>query len=287
MRALLDKYDATTTVGEVGDAQRQLEIMSSYTSGGDKLHMAYTFDFLGGSFEAPYFRDCIAKLEAMVGNGWPCWAFSNHDVVRHLSRWAPAAAHRAAFAKLCASVLMTLRGSVCIYQGEELALGEAELAFDDLVDPYGIEFWPSFKGRDGCRTPMVWQSAAHLGGFSTAAKSWLPVAADHLAHAVDLESAAADSVLNHYRRLIGERRNHPALQKGSIELVDAPATVFAHIRRHGNESLLCAFNMSTEAAEFEFGEGPIEEIAGFGKMAKRNRQKIAFGPYEAWIGRIG
>ena len=55
---------------------------------------------------------------------------------------------------------MSLRGSVCLYQGEELGLTEADLAFEDLQDPYGIRFWPEFKGRDGCRTPMVWDSQA-------------------------------------------------------------------------------------------------------------------------------
>ena len=92
-----------------------------------------------------------------------------------------------AFVRLAATMLLSMKGSVCLYQGEELGLTEAELAFEDLVDPYGIEFWPQFKGRDGCRTPMVWQSAVHLGGFSTAPKPWLPVPFDHLSRAADLQ----------------------------------------------------------------------------------------------------
>ena len=59
-----------------------------------------------------------------------------------------------------------------MYQGEELGLGEASVAFEDLQDPYGITFWPNFKGRDGCRTPMPWENLdnsqpnAHNAGFS-------------------------------------------------------------------------------------------------------------------------
>ncbi len=60
---------------------------------------------------------------------------------------------------------MTQRGSVCIYEGEELGLTEADIAFEDLQDPYGIQFWPEFKGRDGCRTPMVWDAATRRQAF--------------------------------------------------------------------------------------------------------------------------
>ena len=77
-----------------------------------------------------------------------------------------------AVARLASTMILTMRGSVCLYQGEELGLTEANLAFEDLVDPYGIEFWPEFKGRDGSRTPMVWQAAAHLGAFTTAPRAF-------------------------------------------------------------------------------------------------------------------
>ena len=60
-------------------------------------------------------------------------------------------------AKVLIALLTSLRGSVCIYQGEELGLTEADIPFERLQDPYGIAFWPEFKGRDGCRTPMPWR----------------------------------------------------------------------------------------------------------------------------------
>ena len=71
-------------MGEIGDSQHQLRVMSEYTSGGDKLHMAYTFDYLGGAFDAGHFRKSIALTEEKRRNGWICLAFSNHDVVRHV-----------------------------------------------------------------------------------------------------------------------------------------------------------------------------------------------------------
>ena len=189
-RALLDRYGATTSVGEVADGARALKTMAEYTADGDKLHMCYTFDFLGPTFSARFFRQQVEAFEALVKDGWACWAFSNHDVIRHVSRWG-AGWDRDRLARLAIAILLSLRGSVSLYEGEELGLSEAELRFEDLVDPYGITFWPEFKGRDGCRTPMVWDAKAPNGGFSSA-RPWLPVPEEHLRMAVSVESGDGD-----------------------------------------------------------------------------------------------
>ncbi len=246
LRALMDEYPGRTTVGEIGDSQHQLEIMAQYTSGTDKLHMAYTFDYLGGAFDAGHFRKAIDLTEKDAPEGWICLAFSNHDVVRHVSRWA-AHANKDAFARLTATMLLTMRGSVCLYQGEELGLTEAELSFEDLVDPYGIEFWPEFKGRDGCRTPMVWQANAPMGGFTTAPRAWLPVPSDHLLKAPDIQEQQNDSLLHHYRAMLSFRKQHPALVKGTIATLDAPDGALMFTREGSGEKLLCAYNMTENA----------------------------------------
>ncbi len=97
---------------------------------------------------------------------------------------------------------MCLRGSVCLYQGEELGLPEAEIAFEDLQDPYGKRFWPEFKGRDGCRTPMVWEAERPerrlLAGPALAAGRH-----DHLNRAVDAQEQDPTAILHHYRRADG------------------------------------------------------------------------------------
>jgi alpha-glucosidase len=254
LRALMDEYGAKTTVGEIGDSQHQLEVMAAYTSGSDKLHMAYTFDYLGGAFSAEHFRAAIDATERQAPEGWVCLAFSNHDVVRHISRWATHG-QQEEFTRLTCTLLLSMRGSVCLYQGEELGLTEAELAFEDLVDPYGIEFWPQFKGRDGCRTPMVWKTQSQLGGFTTATRAWLPVPADHLTKAVDRQIDDPRSVLAHYRAMLAFRRQHPALAKGSIATLDAPEGVLAFIRADGASRLLCAFNMSEKATTMTVPDG--------------------------------
>ena len=154
LRAVMQPYGAAA-VGEVGDAQRGLEIMGEYTRGDDLMQMCYAFEFLSDTQPtAARIVEVMQDVDRVAADGWACWAFSNHDVMRHTSRWNLSTGAQRMFITL----IMALRGSVCIYQGEELGLPEAELRFEDLQDPYGIEFWPEFKGRDGCRTPMVWDA---------------------------------------------------------------------------------------------------------------------------------
>jgi len=287
VRKLMDEYPGTTTVGEVGDAQRQLEIMAEYTSGGDKLHMAYTFDFLGGTFDAEHFIKSIRKAEETAPEGWQCLAFSNHDVKRHVSRWSKHG-DEGRLARLAAMVLMSLRGSVCLYQGEELGLTEADIAYEDITDPYGKEFWPNFKGRDGCRTPMVWQAQAHLGGFTTAPRSWLPVPADHLTRAVDhQEHMGESSILGFYRRFIRFRKSQPALTAGDITLVEAPPDILAFTRTCAQQSLFCVFNMSGKDKVFDLpGDMNLESINAPGSVEFKDESTINLPAFGALIALI-
>jgi alpha-glucosidase len=253
-RALLDRYDGRATVGEVGDGHRSLTTVAAYTAGGDKLNMCYTFDLLSEDFSAHHIRRCVQAVEAKVADGWICWAFSNHDVVRHLSRFSDIGDDANRIARLAISVLASLRGSICLYQGEELGLTEAELDFADLRDPYGIRFWPSFKGRDGCRTPMVWQTDLPNAGFSSG-KPWLPVPYGHQAIAADTQEGDPDSVLAHYRRMLAFRKAHPALVDGEIEFLDGDPDVLAFVRRKGGDVLLLVFNTTREAIDFALPRG--------------------------------
>jgi len=286
LRALMDEYPGRTTVGEIGDSQHQIEVMAQYTSGTDKLHMAYTFDYLGGAFDAGHFRKSIDLTEKDAPEGWICLAFSNHDVVRHVSRWA-AQSDKDAFARLTANMLLTMRGSVCLYQGEELGLTEAELSFDDLVDPYGIEFWPEFKGRDGCRTPMVWQANAPMGGFTTAPRAWLPVPADHLLKAPDVQDKQNDSLLHHYRAMLHFRKQHPALVKGTIATLDAPDGVLLFTRQEGSEKLLCAYNMTESAVSVPLPAGiSARSISAPGSVDEPLDGTLALPAFASFIGAI-
>jgi alpha-glucosidase len=235
-------------VGEIGDDDG-LARLAEYTRGGDKLHMAYCFDLLGSDHTSTFLHSVMARFESISAGGWPCWALSNHDVERYASRWGGAQPD-AALLRLAVAMQVCLRGSSCIYQGDELGLPEAAIAFEDLQDPYGITMWPEFKGRDGCRTPMPWVGAAADLGFAPAgtasAKPWLPVAQTHRALAVDTQEAAPDSLLHFYRHVLHWRKAQPALLQGDMQLLPVDPQVFAFVRACDAQRLLCVFNFSAQ-----------------------------------------
>lgn len=243
LRRLLDQYPGTTTVGEIG-CDKGLQTMAAYTSGNNKLHMAYTFDLLSDQCKPEFIRETMENIEQQLSDGWPCWSIGNHDVARVVTRWNKGGSiQEQAIAYL--TLLATLRGSICIYQGEELGLPEAALQFDDLVDPYGITFWPEYQGRDGCRTPMPWQHDQVACGFSTS-KPWLPIAEPHQALSVSLQEDLSESTLNISRRVLAWRRQQPALLQGGIEFLDHSENSLVFRRDYEEQHLFIALNLSNE-----------------------------------------
>lgn len=259
IRALLDQYPGTVALGEIS-SEDSLATMAEYTSGDDKLHMGYSFELLTDDYSSGYIRNTVETLEANMREGWPCWAFSNHDVERVASRWATDGVVNTKQVKMLTALLGSLRGSVCIYQGEELALGEADVAFEDLRDPYGINFWPNFKGRDGCRTPIPWHHGNHAG-FSNS-KPWLPVSTSHCAQNVANQHQDPNSSLNAFREFMAWRRSHPALLTGDINFIETAEPVLAFYRKHHDELLLCYFNLANQPAVVRPAELPKHQFTG-------------------------
>lgn len=276
LRAVMEPYGAAA-VGEVGDAQRGLEILGEYTAGDALMHMCYAFELLAKDLpSAAYVAETMHRLERVAADGWACWAFSNHDVMRHVSRWHLSEEAARAYVVL----MMCLRGSACLYQGEELGLGEANVAFEDLQDPYGIEFWPEFKGRDGCRTPMVWDAGVH-GGFShgNAARPWLPVSPDHLPRSVAEQEGDPGSMLAHYRRAVALRKAHPALAKGAQE-ISAQGDVLRIRRSLAGREVLCLFHLGDGFAQVDVPQGwhPLEEGGALRATPPRSN-RVNLGPW--------
>ena len=282
-RALLDEYEATASVGEIGDA-RAIQLTAEYTAG-RRLHMAYTFDLLSDRFSADYIRNTVRRFEDAVTEGWVCYAFSNHDVMRHVSRWCGPERDLDQLAKFAATLLLTLRGSVCLYQGEELGLTEAELAYKDLQDPYGIRFWPAFKGRDGCRTPMVWRADAPHGGFTTG-KPWLPVPEAHLPLAADRQEGDARSVLEHYRAMLALRAQTPALVDGDMAFLEMPGDVLGFTRAKDGEALLLVFNFEDAPVTVAPPKARLEPVTIPGSGATLGDQGIQIPPLHVFCGRL-
>ena len=244
VRSMLDEYEGTFAVGEVGEGRGAAKIMGEYTRGNDRLHMAYSFEMLGGAFDAGFFRGSIEGFFRDAPDGWPCWAFSNHDVVRHVSRWEHESEDTDLIARQGIALMVSLEGTKCLYQGEELGQTETELSFDEIVDPPGLKFWPEYKGRDGCRTPMTWEKNADNAGFSEG-EPWLPIKPEQAARAVDTQEGRPDSVLSHYRDVLAFYRDCDALLWGKTAFVDMDEPVLAFWRT-GDDEVLCLFNMSND-----------------------------------------
>ena len=262
VRRLFDGYPGSVTLGEIS-SDDSLATMAEYVSP-TRLHMAYSFELLTEESSAAHIRATVEAAEAGMRDGWPCWALSNHDVQRAVTRWAGVGTDRDAIARQLVSLVCSLRGSVCLYQGEELGLPEADVPYEALQDPYGKAFWPKFKGRDGCRTPMPWDGSAGAGFGSTA--PWLPIPAAHRSLSVAAQQDDAASTLGATRAFLAWRRTQPTLVAGDIEFLDAPASCLVFVRRLDGQSILAAFNLSDAPASVPLAGGsPAQaiDIPGF------------------------
>ena len=247
MRALVDRYENRSMVGEVGESgDKAVRVMADYTGGGRRLHMAYSFEMLSPVFTARHFRSRIEGFFHGAPDGWPCWSFSNHDVIRHVSRWQTTG-DTDAMARLSAAMLLSFEGSVCLYQGEELGQTETDILFEELTDPPGRTFWPDYKGRDGCRTPMVWDGSAGAG-FTTGTP-WLPVKPPQAARHVAGQEGRPGTVLEFYRAMLAFRRAEAALKTGDTRFLDMPEPILAFVRGSGAGAVLCVFNLSPQPCE--------------------------------------
>jgi alpha-glucosidase len=258
MRALLDEFDARTMVGEMGEDHHPIRMMGEYTSG-KRLHMCYSFEMLKDPFSATHFRTLIEEFYTGAPNGWPCWAFSNHDVVRHATRWKDYGVSNEALAKQAGALLLSLQGSICMYEGEELGQTESDLDYSELTDPQGLRFWPENKGRDGCRTPMVWDANKPNAGFS-AAKPWLPVKPEQAAHSVAGQVDNPNSALNFYKKMLRFRKASDALKYGATSFLETKEPILAYLRA---PNLLCVFNLSPTEQHLTLN-GQVTEVLAEG-----------------------
>ncbi|WP_235561696.1 MULTISPECIES: alpha-glucosidase family protein [unclassified Brevundimonas] len=253
IRALTDSYGGRFSVAEVGGDHAERE-MQAFTQGDDHLNSAYGFLYLyAPTLGAALVREGAEAWHGRDGQGWPSWTFSNHDAPRAISRWAGDRDLRA-YAEMAMLLLMTLRGNVFIYQGEELALPQAEVPFDRLVDPEAIANWPQTLGRDGARTPIPWTADKPQAGFSTV-EPWLPVDPRHVPLSVDRQERDPSSMLHATRRLVAFRKAHPALTLGEMTLLESGDDLLAFERVHGGERLVCVFNLGRQPAVWTLPAG--------------------------------
>jgi alpha-glucosidase len=299
LRALLDRYPGRMAVGEIGGAE-SLPRMIEYTHGPSRLHTAYSFALLGDRHDPVYVAACLAPWGQDSTDGaraWPSWATSNHDVPRVASRWGAGGGGSFSFGgtetlatvtdqagpgatpHLHLALLAALRGTIFLYQGDELGLPQSEIAFENLQDPFGKAHWPLNKGRDGCRTPLPWAAAASSAGF-TNGTPWLPLDFAHRALAVDAQERDPSSTLAFTRTLLALRRQHAALRLGSFDVEQADDSLLIVRRRHQDDVLWLAFNLGAVARQVLAPKGAREAILAV-QSARVQGAQVDLPPHSA------
>jgi alpha-glucosidase len=279
IRRRVEAFDDRFVFGEYSE---EPERAGGFSAPDEGLHAGYTFHLLGARRLSPRFIRRHFEMLAAHPRHWPCISFCNHDVERTASRFG-GPNPPPALARLLLAVLLSLRGTILIYQGEELGLPEADLRRDQLRDPVGDLYYPVNKGRDGCRTPIPWRPDAPNLGFSTGAP-WLPAAPEHAGLTVAAQDADAASSLAFARAFTALRAASPALKWGDMDFEDAPEPLLVFRRAHADETLLCVFNMSPAPARWS-GEAGRRLSPDWG-VAKADAGGVELAPYGMWIGRV-
>jgi alpha-glucosidase len=282
-RALLDmvrqRVEAFRDRFVFGEFSEEFERSGCYLAPDKGLHSGYNFALLHAA-DAAGVRAHLETL-AQYPDHWPCISFSNHDVIRTVTRFGN---ETAGFAKTMLALLLALRGTVLLYQGEELGLTEVDLRRDQLRDPVGDLYYPLFKGRDGCRTPMPWDAQAPNFGF-TSGTPWLPMGRREI-DTVSVNEELPFSTLAFAREALQARRASPELRLGELQLLDAPLPVIAFIRRLGGERVLCVFNLGETPQSFPYPEAASATILFKTFSAATERDTVTMERCGAWVGRL-
>ncbi len=254
-RQLADRYPDSLLVGETPVPEIE-SLAKFYGTGQDELHLAFNFPFINADLDAEAMRAIVEATEAALPAGaWPVWTGSNHDMFRLATRWAGGDPDRARVALM---ILLCLRGTPVLYQGDEIGLVDVDVPHDRIRDPLGVLYWPAYNGRDATRTPMQWEDAPG-GGFTEAGvEPWLPLG-DTAAHNVADQRQDPDSILTLTRALIALRHGSPDLRSGSYRSL--PATPGTWAWRRGDGTVVVA-NMTE-------GTGVVEQVSGTVRLATR------------------
>ncbi|MEH3048418.1 alpha-amylase family glycosyl hydrolase [Sphingomonas adhaesiva] len=267
MRALADAYGGRVLIGEIF-LPNDRHARWYGTPERPQVHLPFNFQLIENAWDAATLRSMIAAYEASLPrHGWPNWVIGSHDAPRIAARIGEAQA------RVAAMLLLTLRGTPTLYQGDEIGIGQVDIPSDRVRDPQELRQPGIGIGRDRSRTPMPWDDSA-FAGFSTA-EPWLPLNPDWRTRNVAAQERDAGSMLALYRHLLALRRAHPALSLGEFALVDADRDVLAYERRQGDERLLVALNLSDRPRAMPFaGEVLLSTLDGTASAALRPNEGV-------------
>ncbi|WP_298813694.1 alpha-amylase family glycosyl hydrolase [uncultured Sphingomonas sp.] len=248
-RALADDYGARVLVGEIFLPNDRLARWYG-TPERPEVHLPFNFALI----ETPWQADVLARViddyeRSVPPHGWPNWVIGSHDAPRIAARVGEAQA------RVAAMLLLTLRGTPTLYQGDEIGIGSVTIPPNRIRDPQHFRQPTLNIGRDRSRTPMAWDDRANAG-FSSV-EPWLPLHDDWRTRNVAAQARDAGSMLSLYRDLLAFRRATPALSLGGYAPAQADTDVLAFERTHGEERLLVALNLSTSPRRLILPAGTI------------------------------
>ena len=262
-RQLADGYPGSVLVGET--PVEQMEALALYYGkGSDELHMAFNFPFISAPLEEPAMRPIVEAIEAALpAEAWPAWTGSNHDMSRFTTRWAGG---DDAKSRLSLLMLLCLRGTPVLYQGDEIGQPDTDVPHELMRDPLGVMYFPAYAGRDAMRTPMQWRDVPGGGFTGPGVQPWLPFG-DLAAYNVDAQRDDPDSMLSLTRDLLALRRVTPGLQDGPYRSLAASPGTWAWSR---GDRVVVVIGMSD-------GEGFLEGFSGrvlLGTDRRRDGQRV-------------
>jgi alpha-glucosidase len=278
LRAVLDEYEGDRMlVGEDDDIRYM-------GNGNDELHLVFNFplmrtDRLTPSHIRANQKDRLAQLEALPVKGWPCNTLGNHDTSRIHTQFGNKL-HDAELARLHAALILTLKGTPFLYNGEEIGMTDyiitdptklrdtmATWYYESLVKDLSVSeqeaaLRAGTMSRDKNRTPMQWSNNPNAGFSPSNVQTWLPVNPNY-AQGINVRDQEHNpaSLLNYYRLLLKVRKQTPALIEGEYIPLNKTAKDFvAFLRATPQQLVLVVLNFSHQTLDLDFSRA--QEIKG-------------------------
>ena len=289
LRSVCDSFGDRMLLGEVyGNHQMVRRFLGEKKN--DGIGLVFNFEMLRFKYSANYFHKIITDIERDFPDPFmPVYVFSNHDRRRSLRRLKG----NVEKAKLLHLLQLTVRGVPCMYYGEEIGMTDSKLPYKTALDPIPqlypglsrglVELADETLNRDDVRTPMQWDTTANAG-FSSAAKTWLPVNQNYSMVNVKTEEKNDSSMLNFIRQLLALRNKMPVFSRGNITLINdgLPSGVLAYKRGLNNTEVMVLINFSGSAKEVQIPQG-YHALLSVHKTDVLNGEKVVLNAYGGMV----
>jgi len=311
LRAVLDEYDDRMLVGEDDD-------IAYMGNGEDELHLVFNFPLMRMGRLLPSLirlnqKERLARLDALPLNGWPCNTLGNHDYSRIHTNYGDRQ-HDAELARLHAALMLTLKGTPFLYNGEEIGMTDliitdptklrdtmATWYYDRLVNELSVDPAEAAQragemARDKNRTPMQWSNNPNAGFSPQNVETWLPVNSNYR-NGINVRDQQNNpsSLLNYYKHILEFRKSSPALIEGEyIPLNNSAKEYLSFVRKAEAQTLLVVLNFSEKKLDLDFS--PAKEIKGhdlqilFSSAERLKTVKPPYGlvisPFEVFIAEV-